>query len=72
MRFSKLIAQSIRMMDSEDAEAYVGGPMLLQLMEEHGWLKAAIRRPRLTRYDCKALDQACDRLAAGEFPGESK
>jgi hypothetical protein len=71
MRFSKLIAKSVRMMDLEDAKAYVGGPTLLELMEEHGWIKAAIRRHRMVRFDCKVLDAACDRLSAGEFPGES-
>lgn len=68
MRFSKLIARTVRMMDLEDAQAYVGGPHMLDLMEQADWLKAAVRRHRIVRYDCKALDQACDRLSAGEFP----
>jgi len=69
MRFSKLIAKSVRMVDAEDAEQYVGGPQILQLMVEHQWVKPAVQRHRLTRYDVKSLDQACDRLSAGEFPG---
>lgn len=68
MRFSKLMAYTVRMVDAEEAQAYVGGPQLLDLMEKAGWVKPAIRRHRLTRYDTKQLDQACDRLSAGEFP----
>lgn len=71
MRFSKLIAKTVRMMDFEDAVEYVGGRQLLELMEQAGWIKPAVRRHRMVRYDCKALDQACDRLSLGEFPGES-
>lgn len=70
MTYSQLIAKTVRMIDKADAEAYVGGPMILHLMEEHGWIKAAVRRHRLTRYDVKVLDIACDRLSRGEFPGE--
>ncbi len=58
MRFSKLIAKSVRMMDAEDAEQYVGGPQILKLMLENHWVRPAVQRHRLTRYDVKALDQA--------------
>lgn len=71
MRFSKLIAQSVRLLSVEEAQAYVGGPQLLSLMEENGWVKPSCREHRLTRYDCKVLDAACDRLLAGDFPGKA-
>lgn len=68
MRFSKLIAKSVRLMDQEDAADYVGGKMLLDLFESAGWVKPACRRHRLVRFDVVVLDAACDRLQAGEWP----
>lgn len=68
MRFSKLIAKTVRLMDKEDAQEYCGGAQLFEMMERAGWIKAACRRHRLTRYDVKVLDEACDRLSRGEFP----
>lgn len=65
MRFSKLIAQSVRMMSRDDAEAYVGGQFILKLMEEawpEPWVKAVVKRHRMTLFDVKDLDAACDRL----------
>lgn len=68
MRLSKLIAKSVRLCSAEDAADYVGGQQMLDLFEGAGWVKPACRRHRLTRYDVKQLDAACDRLAAGEWP----
>ena len=68
MRFSLLQAQTVRLLDQEQAEAYVGGPQLLALMEAAKWIKPAVRRHRLTRWDVKILDQGCDRLQNGEWP----
>lgn len=63
------MAQTVRLLDSDEAKAYVGGPTILALMEEHQWIKPSVKQGRLLRYDCKDLDQACDRLASGDFPG---
>lgn len=68
MRFSLLMAQTVRMLDHEQAEAYVGGPHILDLMQQAKWIKPAVRRHRMTRWDVKVLDDACDRLQAGEWP----
>lgn len=67
-RFSKLMAKSVRLMDQEDAADYVGGKLILDLFESAGWVKPVVRRHRLVRYDCNALDSACDRLARDEWP----
>lgn len=68
MRFSQFIAKSARLVDAEDAAHYVGGQQILTLFEGAGWVGPTVRRHRLTRYDVKQLDEACDRLRNGEWP----
>jgi hypothetical protein len=68
VKYSKIVVAEIRMLSKEQAEEYVGGAQVLADMEEGAWIKPAIQRHRLTRYDSKALDAACDRLSAGNYP----
>jgi hypothetical protein len=70
MRFSRIIGHTVRMLSREEAAAYVGGRQILEFMAraDPPWVKVAVHRQRTTLFDAKALDAACDRLAAGEFP----
>ncbi len=70
MRFSKLVGKTVRLVDLQDAQDYVGGPLLLQLMEKAEWIKPVVRRGQMVRFDVKHLDQCCDRLEK-EFPEAS-
>lgn len=55
-----------RMLRAEAAEEYVGGPQMLRDMHAAGWVRPAKRGNRLTVWDVKVLDSACDRLSSGD------
>jgi hypothetical protein len=60
-----------RMLRKEDAEDYIGGRRMLQLMEQARptpWITPAVARHKMTLYDKRLLDECCNRLTAGEFP----
>lgn len=68
MRYSEIKISTKRMLTRAEAGNYVGLPALLGRMENAGWIRPAVTRPKMRLYDLKKLDLCCDRLAAGEFP----
>jgi len=57
-----------RMLNPDESSDYVGGEAILARMEKAAWVKPSIRQHKLTRYDQRDLDAACDRLKAEELP----
>jgi len=70
MRFTVIRASTARLLTKDDAGQYVGVPALLDKMVSAKWIKPAVSRRKILLFDVKALDQCCDRLALGDFPGE--
>lgn len=66
--FSSIIIQP-RLLRAEAAGHYVGCPGLLARMERAGWIKPVVQRKRMTVYQRSKLDECCERLERGEFPG---
>ena len=61
------IKLSPRLLRSEDAAEFVGGEQVLKDLEASGWIAPVRRAKRMTLWDAKLLDAACDRLT-GETP----
>ena len=67
----RMSISSKRMMTEKEAGDYVGLPALFSKMQQAGWIKSAVQRPKMKLYDLKHLDACCDRLSIGEFPDTS-
>jgi len=63
------IKLSPRLLRAEDAAAFVGGDSILRDLEKAGWIHPVKRGNRLTIWDAKKLDEACDRLQREVLPG---
>jgi hypothetical protein len=70
-RYSDIIFQA-RLLRAEAAGQYVGCPGLLIRMVRAAWIKAAVRRKKMTLYRRSDLDQCLDRIDRGEFPEEAE
>ena len=57
-----------RLLRADDAAAYVGGESVLKDLEKAGWVDPVHRGNRLTLWDAKKLDAACDRLSEQTLP----
>lgn len=60
--------QPRRLVTVDDAVAHVGGEAIFQAMRKAGWIKPAIERRKLTRFDMKNLEAAVDRLESENLP----
>jgi len=58
-----------RLLRQEFAEEFVGGAAVLKEMERAGWIRPVRRAHRMTLWDAKLLDRACDRLWTETLPG---
>jgi hypothetical protein len=52
----------------KEAIGFLGTRSVLEAMERAGWLKAAVRRPRLVLYDRQEVLACAYRLSQGEHP----
>jgi len=57
-----------RLLRQELAEEFVGGAAVLKDLEAAGWIRPTRRSHRMTLWDAKLLDRACDRLWTEELP----
>lgn len=57
-----------RFLHPEEAADFVGGPSIFNAFLKDGWIAPVIKGKRLTVYDIKRLDAACDRFALGQLP----
>jgi len=70
-RYSNIIIAP-RNLRAEVAGEYVGCPGLLARMVKAGWIKPLVQRKRLTIFVRSKLDECCERMERGEFPGEGQ
>lgn len=62
MKYTSLVLQREGSVSLEEAEGIVGGPQILKLLCEAGWLRPVIQAHRLTRYDYEDCVVAWKRL----------